>query len=104
MKTFSARQDKTEQAEAIEKQFTDISGSSYKVNASLIDYSQIEGYHDGSTITVKKKKKVAELTEAVQDQLSERLEKSLKPQLKQQIQKMLSVICYVMDCVNHVGL
>lgn len=83
------KQDKTEQAEAIEKQFTDISGSSYKVNASLIDYSQIEGYHDGSTITVKKKKKVSELTEAVQDQLSERLEKSLKPQLKQQIKKML---------------
>lgn len=24
--------------------------------------------------------------------------------LLQQIQKMLSVICYVMDCVNHVGL
>ena len=71
------------------KKFTDIKGSSYQVNAGKIDYSKIEGYFDGSNITVKKKKKTAKLKESVRSQLAERLENSLKPQMKQQIQQML---------------
>ena len=71
------------------KKFTDIKGSSYQVNTGIIDYSKIEGYFDGSNITVKKKKKTAKLKESVRSQLAERLENSLKPQMKQQIQQML---------------
>ncbi len=71
------------------KKISSIKGSAYKINSSTIDYSNIDGYFDGSDVSVKKKKKVADLKSDLSDKLAEQLEKSLKPQMKEQIQKML---------------
>ena len=71
------------------KKISSIKGSAYKINSGTIDYSNIDGYFDGSDVSVKKKKKVADLKSALSDKLAEQLEKSLKPQMKEQIQKML---------------
>ena len=71
------------------KKMSSIKGSAYKINSGTIDYSNIDGYFDGSDVSVKKKKKVADLKNDLSDKLAEQLEKSLKPQMKEQIQKML---------------
>ena len=82
-------EEKIKAQEAAEKAFTDISGSKYAIDANLIDYTQIEGYFEGEDISVKKKKKVAELKKIVIEEIRERLE-ALKSQMKEQIKTMLS--------------
>ena len=82
-------QDKTEQSEAAEKKFTNIKGSAYQINAGLIDYSKISGYHDGSNISEKAKHTVGYLKDKVRENLKSQLDESLKPQLKEQIKQML---------------
>jgi hypothetical protein len=70
-------------------EFQSITGSSYQIDASIIDYSQIEGYSDGSSIYERghgfsgsKDKAVAKGTEMLNDD-------SVKSQIKAQIQSML---------------
>ncbi len=69
---------------AAEKAFTDIPGSAYAVNPSLIDYSNIPGYANNEKYSVKGRKNSG----AVKDQVRQQLE-SLKSQIKAQIEKML---------------
>lgn len=69
---------------AAEKAFTDIKGSDYAINASLIDYSGIDGYAKDEKYSVKGKKKRGQ----VQDRVREQLE-SLKDQMRVQIENML---------------
>ncbi len=69
---------------AAEKAFTDIKGSDYAINASLIDYSGIDGYAKDEKYSVKGKKKRGQ----VQDKVREQLE-SLKDQMRNQIENML---------------
>lgn len=69
---------------AAEKAFTDIKGSEYAVNPSLIDYSSIPGYANNEKYEVKGRKK----RDQVQDKVREQLE-SLKDQMRAQIEKML---------------
>lgn len=65
------------------------SGSEYTVNTSLIDYSQIEGYFDDGSITVKKSEKTAELKKQVTEKMYERLE-PLKAQMLTKAKNMCS--------------
>lgn len=76
-------------AEAENKKFSSIKGKEYAVDASTINLSTIPGYFDNSSISIKKKKKRAELKDNIKQQLFERLETSLKPQMKEQIRQML---------------
>ena len=80
--------DKTEQETASQKNFTSITGDSYKINASLIDYSEIDGYVENKEQKTKGKHSQAYL----KDKLIERNEATftnLKKQFKEQITKML---------------
>lgn len=82
-------EEETKAIEAENKKFTDIKGSSYAINPSLIDYSGIDGYFDGSDCTIKKKKKTAELKNRLREEMYNRLE-AIKPQMKEQIKEMLA--------------
>ena len=81
--TFIA-QDKTEQAEAAEKNFSNIKGSAYQINAGLIDYSKIDGYYRNEEVNIKKKGKDGAKSTAIK-----LLNDSLKTQYQEQITKML---------------
>lgn len=76
--------------EEAEKAFSQLKGSAYQIDASLIDYSEIEGYFDNSQIHERgkgwsgsKDKAFAKGEELLNNE-------SLKSQLKAQIENMLS--------------
>lgn len=81
--------EQTKAIEAENKKFTDIKGSEYAINASLIDYSGIEGYFDGGECMSRSKASTYELTKRLRNQMSSQLE-PLKSQMKEQIKEMLA--------------
>lgn len=81
--------EQTKAIEAENKKFTDIKGSEYAINASLIDYSGIEGYFDGVDCRARSKASTGELKKRLRNEMSSRLE-ALKPQMKEQIKEMLA--------------
>ena len=75
-------------AEAAEKAFTGIKGSEYQVNTSLIDYSSVSGYFNGSQITTKG---ADNHDNNIRNSARSIIEQSnLKEQMKQQITDMLA--------------
>ena len=77
-------QDKTEQTEAVEKNFSKIKGSDYQINTGLIDYSKIDGYYRNEEVNIKKHGR-----NGAKPLAKELLSNSLKTQFKEQITKML---------------
>lgn len=80
--------DKTEQETAAQKNFTSIKGDSYKINASLIDYSEIDGYVENKEQKTKGKHTQAYLKDKLIKE-NEAIFTELKTQFKAQITKML---------------
>ena len=71
-------------AKEADKAFTDIKGSDYAINASLIDYSGIEGYSRNEQYEIKGKDNQDQIYDKVRKQIE-----SLKEQIKAQITQML---------------
>jgi ribosomal protein S20 len=69
--------------------FTKITGSEYKIDASLIDYSSISGYFDGGEISANNRCR-SSAVKIAEDEGRETLNnESLKSQMKNQIKSML---------------
>lgn len=82
---------------AAEKAFTDIPGSAYAINPSLIDYSNIPGYANNDKYKVKGKSN----RENIKNDIGAQIE-SLKGQIKAQIEKMLESKGIPADKINQV--
>ena len=95
-------EEETKAIEAENKKFTTIKGSEYSVDASTINLKNIPGYFEGSDISIKKKKKTAELKDNIKQQLFDRLESTLKPQMKEQIRQMLEAKGIPFDKIEQV--
>lgn len=82
--------EKVKAAEAVEKQFTDIKGSSYQINAGLIDYSKVdERYFNGGEIYQRGKGWSGSKDKAYDEGYSILTSDNLKSQIKSQIENML---------------
>ena len=87
--TFIA-QDKTEQAEAAEKNFSNIKGSAYQINAGLIDYSKIDSrYFDGGEIYQRGKGWSGSRDKAYDEGYGILTSDNMKSQYRAQIESML---------------
>lgn len=83
-------QDKTEQAEAAEKKFTNIKGSAYQINAGLIDYSKIDSrYFNGGEIYQRGKGWSGSKDKAYNEGYGILTSDNMKSQYKAQIESML---------------
>lgn len=83
-------QDKTEQVEAAEKNFTNIKGSAYQINAGLIDYSKVDArYFNGNRIHERGKGWSGSKDKAYDEGLNILTSDNLKSQYKSQIESML---------------
>lgn len=83
-------QDKAEQAEAAEKNFTNIKGSAYQINAGLIDYSKIdERYFNDGQIYQRGKGWSGSKDKAYDEGYSILTSDNMKSQFKAQIETML---------------
>lgn len=83
-------QDKTEQAEAAEKNFTNIKGSAYQINPALIDYSKIDSrYFNGGEIYQRGKGWSGSKDKAYNEGYGILTSDNMKSQYKAQIESML---------------
>lgn len=83
-------QDKIEQAEAAEKNFTNIKGSAYQINAGLLDYSKIDSrYYDGGKIYQRGKGWSGSRDKAYNEGYNILTSDNMKSQIKSQIATML---------------
>lgn len=83
-------QDKIEQAEAAEKNFTNIKGSAYQINAGLIDYSKIDSrYFNGGEIYQRGKGWSGSKDKAYNEGYGILTSDNMKSQYKAQIESML---------------
>ena len=83
-------QDKIEQAEAAEKNFTNIKGSAYQINARLLDYSKIDSrYYDGGEIYQRGKGWSGSRDKAYDEGYNILTSDNMKSQIKSQIETML---------------
>lgn len=83
-------QDKADQAAAAEKNFTNIKGDAYKVNAGLIDYSKIDSrYYNGGEIYQRGKGWSGSRDKAYDEGYSVLTSDNMKSQIKSQIETML---------------
>lgn len=83
-------QDKAEQAEAAEKNFTNIKGSAYQINAGLIDYSKIDSrYFNGGEIYQRGKGWSGSRDKAYNEGYGILTSDNMKSQYKAQIESML---------------
>ena len=83
-------QDKIEQAEAAEKNFTNIKGSAYQINAGLIDYSKIDSrYFNGGEIYQRGKGWSGSKDKAYDEGYNILTSDNMKSQYKAQIESML---------------
>ena len=83
-------QDKIEQAEAAEKNFTNIKGSAYQINAELIDYSKIDSrYFNGGEIYQRGKGWSGSKDKAYDEGYGILTSDNMKSQYKAQIESML---------------
>ena len=82
--------EKIKAAETVEKQFTNIKGSSYQINAGLIDYSKVdERYFNGGEIYQRGKGWSGSKDKAYDEGYSILTSDNLKSQIKSQIENML---------------
>ena len=82
--------EKIKAAEAVEKQFTNIKGSSYQINAGLIDYSKVdERYFNGGEIYQRGKGWSGSKDKAYDEGYNILSSDNLKSQIKSQIENML---------------
>ena len=83
-------QDKTEQAEAAEKNFTNIKGSAYQINPALIDYSKVDSrYFNGGEIYQRGKGWSGSKDKAYNEGYGILTSDNMKSQYKAQIESML---------------
>ena len=83
-------QDKIEQEEAAEKNFTNIKGSAYQINAGLLDYSKIDSrYYDGGEIYQRGKGWSGSRDKAYDEGYNILTSDNMKSQIKSQIATML---------------
>ena len=83
-------QDKIEQAEAAEKNFSKIKGSVYQINAGLLDYSKIDSrYYDGGEIYQRGKGWSGSRDKAYDEGYNILTSDNMKSQIKSQIATML---------------
>lgn len=83
-------QDKIEQAEAAEKNFTNIKGSAYQINPALIDYSKIDSrYFNGGEIYQRGKGWSGSKDKAYNEGYGILTSDNMKSQYKAQIESML---------------
>lgn len=83
-------QDKTEQAEVAEKNFTNIKGSAYQINPALIDYSKIDSrYFNGGEIYQRGKGWSGSKDKAYNEGYGILTSDNMKSQYKAQIESML---------------
>ena len=83
-------QDKIEQAEAAEKNFTNIKGSAYQINAGLIDYSKVDSrYFNGGEIYQRGKGWSGSKDKAYNEGYGILTSDNMKSQYKAQIESML---------------
>ena len=83
-------QDKADQAAAAEKNFTNIKGDAYKVNAGLIDYSKIDSrYFNGGEIYQRGKGWSGSRDKAYDEGYNVLTSDNMKSQIKSQIETML---------------
>ena len=83
-------QDKIEQAEAAEKNFTNIKGSAYQINAGLLNYSKIDSrYFNGGEIYQRGKGWSGSRDKAYDEGYNILTSDNMKSQIKSQIETML---------------
>ncbi len=83
-------QDKIEQAEAAEKNFTNIKGSAYQINAGLLNYSKIDSrYFNGGEIYQRGKGWSGSKDKAYNEGYGILTSDNMKSQIKSQIETML---------------
>ena len=83
-------QDKADQAAAVEKNFANIKGEAYKVNAGSIDYSKIDSrYYNGGEIYQRGKGWSGSRDKAYDEGYSVLTSDNMKSQIKSQIETML---------------
>lgn len=83
-------QAKTEQAEAAEKNFTNIKGSAYQINAGLLNYSKIDSrYFNGGEIYQRGKGWSGSRDKAYDEGYNILTSDNMKSQIKSQIETML---------------
>lgn len=83
-------QDKIEQAEAAEKNFTNIKGSAYQINAGLLNYSKIDSrYFNGGEIYQRGKGWSGSKDKAYTEGYGILTSDNMKSQIKSQIETML---------------
>lgn len=83
-------QAKAEEAEAAEKNFTNIKGEAYQINAGLIDYSKIDSrYYDGGEIYQRGKGWSGSRDKAYDEGYNILTSDNMKSQIKSQIETML---------------
>lgn len=83
-------QDKIEQAEAAEKNFTNIKGSAYQINAGLLNYSKIDSrYFNGGEIYQRGKGWSGSKDKAYTEGYGILTSNNMKSQIKSQIETML---------------
>ena len=96
-------QDKVEQAEAAEKNFTNIKGDSYKINAGLIDYSKIDSrYYDGGEIYQRGKGWNGSKDKAYDEGYNILTSDNMKSQIKSQIETMLKEQGIAFDKIENI--
>ena len=96
-------QDKTEQAEAAEKKFTNIKGSAYQINAGLIDYSKIDSrYYNGGEIYQRGKGWSGSKDKAYNEGYNILTSDNMKSQIKAQIETMLKEQGITFDKIENI--
>ena len=96
-------QDKIEQAEAAEKNFTNIKGSAYQINAGLLDYSKIDSrYYDGGEIYQRGKGWSGSRDKAYDEGYNILTSDNMKSQIKSQIENMLKEQGITFDKIENI--
>ena len=88
LKNTLIKEEEIKAQEAADKAFTDIKGDAYKVDASLIDYSSIDGYFNNGEI-YERGKGWSGSKEKAYEKACQLLNGSLKPQLNKIVESQL---------------
>lgn len=96
-------QDKIEQAEAAEKNFTNIKGSAYQINAGLLNYSKIDSrYFNGGEIYQRGKGWSGSRDKAYDEGYNILTSDNMKSQIKSQIETMLKEQGITFDKIENI--
>lgn len=96
-------QDKIEQAEAAEKNFTNIKGSAYQINAGLLNYSKIDSrYFNGGEIYQRGKGWSGSRDKAYDEGYNILTSDNMKSQIKSQIENMLKEQGITFDKIENI--